>query len=114
MNCLNCGSQEIYRKNPQEKVVYCERCGYSWEVKQAKKPLLQTKVYMSRGPMRGSHYVSVWFCPMDISRYSFALNYGGGVCMFNEFSDDPYLSGSYETVEQALSAGIREVENDAR
>ncbi|WP_375452936.1 hypothetical protein [uncultured Nostoc sp.] len=51
---------------------------------------------------------------MDISRYSFALNYGGGVCMLNEFSDDPYLSGSYETVEQALSAGIREVENDAR
>ncbi len=34
--------------------------------------------------------------------------------MLNEFSDDPYLSGSYETVEQALSAGIREVENDAR
>ncbi|WP_375506472.1 hypothetical protein [uncultured Nostoc sp.] len=51
---------------------------------------------------------------MDISRYSFALTYGSGVCIFNEFSDDPYLSGSYETVEQALAAGIREVENDAR
>ena len=54
MNCLNCGSQQIYRKNPQEKVVYCDSCGYSWEVKQAKKPLLQTKVYMSRGPMKGN------------------------------------------------------------
>lgn len=68
----------------------------------------------SRGPMKGNHYVSVWFCPMDISRYSFALTYGSGVCIFNEFSNDPYLSGSYETVEQALAAGIREVENDAR
>ncbi len=83
-------------------------------MKQAKKPLLQTKVYMSRGPIKRNYYVSVWFCRMDISRYSFALTYGSGVCIFNEFSDDPYLSGSYETVEQALAAGIREVENDAR
>ncbi|BAY20105.1 hypothetical protein NIES21_59750 (plasmid) [Anabaenopsis circularis NIES-21] len=31
--------------------------------------------------------------------------------MFNEFADDPYLSGSYETPEEALKAGIAEVKN---
>jgi len=62
--------------------------------------------------MKGTHYISVWYCPTDSSRYSFALTYGAGTCMFNEFLEDPYLSGSYSTPEEALKAGTAEVGND--
>ncbi|MBU7587560.1 MAG: hypothetical protein KAF91_32845 [Nostoc sp. TH1S01] len=61
--------------------------------------------------MKGTHYVSVWYCPTDPSKYSFALIYGAGVCQFNEFSDDPYLSGIYDSPQEALEAGIAEVRN---
>ncbi len=62
--------------------------------------------------MKGTHYVSVWYCPADSSKYSFSLVYGSGVCIFNEFSEDRYLSGSYTTPQEALEAGIAEVKND--
>ncbi|MFN6559528.1 MAG: hypothetical protein RMY28_006940 [Nostoc sp. ChiSLP01] len=111
MNCPNCGSSEIYRQNPTQRQVYCDRCGYSWQVKQPQIPLLEKKIYVSQGSMKGQHYVSVWYCPIDSSKYSFSLNYGGGVCLFNEFLEDPYLSGSYSTPEKALQAGIAEGKN---
>ncbi|MCC5640822.1 hypothetical protein LC593_34360 [Nostoc sp. CHAB 5844] len=112
MNCPNCGSSEIYRKNPTERQVYCNRCNYSWEVEQPQIPFLEKVVYVSRGSLKGQHYIAVWYCPIDLSKYSFSLYYAGGVCMFNKFNDNPYLSGSYSTPEEALEAGIAEVKND--
>ncbi|BDI20472.1 hypothetical protein ANSO36C_62740 (plasmid) [Nostoc cf. commune SO-36] len=111
-NCPKCGSKEIYRKALDDLVVYCDCCHHSWEDKQPKRPILETSVYMSRGAMKGKHNVTVWHCPTDPERYSFSLTYGGGVCMFSEFSEDRYLSGSYTTPEEALEAGITEVKND--
>lgn len=59
--------------------------------------------------MKGSHDISVWHCPTDPNRYSFALGYGGGIASFKEFAEDDFLSGSFETPEAALAAGIEEV-----
>jgi hypothetical protein len=61
--------------------------------------------------MKGEHYISVWYCPVDPNRYSFSLAYGGGVASFKEFADDEYLSGSFQTPEAAMAAGIEEVKN---
>ncbi|MFN6475308.1 hypothetical protein [Nostoc sp. DedQUE07] len=52
---------------------------------------------------------SVWRCPSDPNRYSFALGYGSGIASFKEFAQDEFLSGSFETPEAALAAGIEEV-----
>lgn len=110
--CPKCGGKENYRKALDDLVVYCDRCQYSWQDKQPKKPILETSVYMSRGAMKGKHNVAVWYCPADPSRYSFSLTYGGGACNFGEFVDDPYLSGSYTTPQEALEAGIAEVKSN--
>ncbi|MHC5897310.1 hypothetical protein [Nostoc sp.] len=59
--------------------------------------------------MKGEHDISVWYCPSDPVRYSFALGYGSGAASFKEFVEDPFLSGSFETPEAALAAGIEEV-----
>jgi hypothetical protein len=55
------------------------------------------------------HLVSAWRCPVDPSRYSFSITYGGGIARFDEFPDDPYLKGCYATPQEALEAGIAEV-----
>lgn len=52
---------------------------------------------------------SVWYCPADPNRYSFALGYGSGAASFGECADDPFLSGSFQTPEAALAAGFEEV-----
>ncbi|PHJ69174.1 hypothetical protein VF14_03305 [Nostoc linckia z18] len=59
--------------------------------------------------MKGKHDISIWHCPTNSERYSFALGYGSGAASFKEFAEDPFLSGSFETPEAALAAGIEEV-----
>lgn len=59
--------------------------------------------------MKGEHDISVWHCPTNSERYSFALGYGSGAASFKEFAEDPFLSGIFETPELALAAGIEEV-----
>lgn len=109
MDCPNCGSDRTYRNNPKSLKVHCESCRHSWAANQSKKALLRDTHYLKRGPMKGSHDISVWHCPTDPSRYSFALGYGGGIALFKEFGEDEFLSGSFETPEAALAAGIEEV-----
>lgn len=60
MYCPNCECREVYRKNPTDLVIYCDRCSHSWQAKQPKIPIFRDSVYMSRGPMRGKHYVFVF------------------------------------------------------
>ncbi|MEH1842126.1 MAG: hypothetical protein V7L20_26185 [Nostoc sp.] len=59
--------------------------------------------------MKGSHDITVWHCPIDPSCYSFALGYGGGIASFKEYAEDEFLSGSFESPEAALAAGIEKV-----
>lgn len=109
MNCPNCGSDRTYRKDPRSLTVHCETCQHFWNARQSQKALLRATHYLRRGPMKGDHDISVWHCPSDPSRYSFALGYGSGAASFKEYADDPFLSGSFDTPEAALAAGIEEV-----
>ncbi|MFM8307952.1 MAG: hypothetical protein ACKN87_13110 [Microcystis aeruginosa] len=55
--------------------------------------------------------IDVYLCPIDKNKYSFAINKNGGVRAFYQFESDPYLSGCYESIEEALEAGIKEATN---
>jgi hypothetical protein len=50
----------------------------------------------------------VYICPINKNKYSFAINKNGGIAAFYEFESDPYLSGCYDSIEEALEAGIKE------
>lgn len=109
MKCPKCSSNQTYRRHPHSLEVRCDRCGHSFQAGQAQGPILEAKVYCPRGAMRGTHRVTVWYCPTDSIRYSFALSFGGGIRAFHEFPDDPDLSGCYSTPEEALQAGEKKV-----
>ena len=110
MNCPKCkaSANQLYRTSPHSLSVRCSRCKYSFQAKQPQKPYLRQVIYKKTAP-RGTHYVSVWRCPINESKYSFCITYGGGIVGFNEFSDHPYLSGCYASIESALEAGIAKV-----
>ncbi len=46
--------------------------------------------------------IDVYICPSDQNKYSFAINNGNGIAAFYEFESDPYLSGCYDSIEEAL------------
>lgn len=68
------------------------------------------KSLASARKQQGRHRIDidVYVCPIDKNKYSFAINKNGGVGAFYEFESDPYLSGSYDSIEEALEAGIKE------
>lgn len=111
MKCPKCGSPETYRKNPLDLTVWCDACGYSFKDEQPQKPILSTKTYRKFAP-RGTHKVSVWYCPADSSKYSFSVTYGGGIAHFSEFQEDPFLSGAFDSPQLAMEAGIRWVRGE--
>jgi hypothetical protein len=109
MNCPNCGSDELYRKHPQDLKVWCDRCGYCFKEQQPQQPILSKQVWKSKR-LRGSYYITVWHCRSARERYSFTYCYGSSLpVQFNDFPDSPYLRGSYGTPQEALEAGIDEV-----
>ncbi|PSF33870.1 hypothetical protein C7H19_19290 [Aphanothece hegewaldii CCALA 016] len=105
--CPKCGNPEIYRKHPHSLDIYCDRCGHLGRVSQVLKPFLESKVYRRKSP-KGTHTVQVWLCPNNKRHYSFSITYGQGMMAFNEFPEDPYLSGCFENAGEALKAGIEE------
>ena len=104
MNCPRCQSSEIYRKSLESLTIYCDHCGHQWQAEQVRKSLA------SAHRRQGRHllHINVYICPIDKNKYSFAINKNGGVGAFYEFESDPYLSGSYDSIEEALEAGIKE------
>lgn len=52
--------------------------------------------------------IDVYVCPINKNKYSFAINKNGGIGAFYEFESDPYLSGCYDSIKEALEAGIKE------
>jgi len=68
------------------------------------------KSLASARKQQGRHLldVDVYLCPSNPRKYSFAINKNGGVRHFGEYESDPYLSGSYDSIEEALQAGIKE------
>lgn len=52
--------------------------------------------------------IGIYLCPIDQNKYSFSINNGNGIMAFYEFEDDQYLSGCYESIKEALEAGIKE------
>lgn len=61
------------------------------------------------GRKRGVWEVGVYPCPADSSKYSFAYSDSGGICVFDEFKGgiNIYLSGRFDTPQQALEAGLK-------
>ena len=50
--------------------------------------------------------VNIWPCPVSPKRYSFSVaTQRGGVMLQNEFEGSSYLSGNFETLDEALKAG---------
>lgn len=113
MKCPKCGSSETYRKNPQDLTVWCDACGYRFSDEQPQRPILSTNVRKDSSPRRGVHSVKVWLCPTDKSKYSFSVSYGTGIAHMQEFPEDPFLSGAFNTAREALEAGIRWVRGEA-
>jgi hypothetical protein len=109
-NCPNCGNQEIYRKDLTSLVIHCDCCGYRWETEQVRKPLATARVRAKK--LRRTLNISVWLCPIDKNKYSFSINNGNGVMVFEDFPEDRYVSGCYDSIKQALEAGIKEAENE--
>ena len=85
-------------------IIYCDNCGHQWEADQSMKPLA------SAHRRQGRHllHIHVYLCPINKNKYSFAINKSGGVRHFGEYESDPYLSGCYDSIEEALEAGIKE------
>jgi hypothetical protein len=103
--CPNCKS-EGYRTHPHSLDIFCAQCNYQWRSRQVLKPFLKEEVYSHFSP-KGKHRVTVWLCPADLQKFSFGLSFRQGTCVFEEFAEDPYLSGCYDTPEEALEAGIK-------
>lgn len=62
------------------------------------------------GYHRGHQWlVTVWPHPSVVDCYCYAFSIGGGVALANQYPDDPYLHGAYETIGAALEAGELEV-----
>ena len=85
-------------------IIYCDNCGYQWEADQVMKSLASARRRQGRHLLD----IDVYLCPIDKNKYSFAINKSGGVCHFGEYESDPYLSGCYESIEEALETGIKE------
>jgi hypothetical protein len=85
-------------------IIYCDNCGHQWKADQVMKSLASARKYQGRHRLD----IDVYLCPIDKNKYSFAINKNGGVAAFYEFESDPYLSGCYESIEEALEAGIKE------
>jgi len=76
-----------------------------------RKALVEKWVYRKTAP-RGNYFVTAWHCPINPTKYSFGISYRGGVAAFNEFEENPYVSGCYDSPDKALQAGINNVYND--
>ncbi|MEG3440166.1 hypothetical protein V0288_23755 [Pannus brasiliensis CCIBt3594] len=110
MNCPKCGNQDVYRKRLESLTIYCDRCGHQWEGNQVRKSLANRKTWSKIERMY--MYVSVWLCPKDKSKYSFGISNGHGIVYFKEFPEDPYVSGCYNSIEEALTAGMEEAKSE--
>ena len=104
MKCPQCQSSETYRKSLESLTIYCDHCGHQWQAEQVRKSLA------SAHRRQGRHllHINVYICPINKNKYSFAINKNGGIAAFYEFESDPYLSGCYDSIEEALEAGIKE------
>ncbi|BAZ33615.1 hypothetical protein NIES4074_61290 (plasmid) [Cylindrospermum sp. NIES-4074] len=112
MKCPSCGSSETYRKAKHSLIVNCDRCRHIWEVNQVAFPIAQFRLYKSKGAMRGNHYIDVWLCPSDKSKFSFSLRYQSSFnCIFPnpDYPEDPYLKGMFDNPQLAIEAGIKQV-----
>ncbi|GCL52197.1 hypothetical protein NIES3804_37850 [Microcystis aeruginosa NIES-3804] len=106
MKCPQCESSETYRKSLESMIIYCNNCGYQWEADQVMKSLASARRQQGRHRIN----IDVYLCPIDKNKYSFAINKNGGVGAFYEFESDPYLSGCYDSIEEALEVGIKQAE----
>ena len=107
MKCPQCGQNQAYRSHPQSLTVYCSVCKHSWESNQPQRPILKQRVWCSKG-LRGWHQITVWLCPNDKLRYSYAISCGaGGVQAFYEYQEDPYRSCNFATSTEAIEAAIK-------
>jgi ribosomal protein L37AE/L43A len=104
MKCPQCQSSETYRKSLESMIIHCDNCGHQWFADQSIKPLA------SAHRRQGRHllHIHVYLCPINKNKYSFAINKSGGVRHFGEYESDPYLSGCYNSIKEALEAGIKE------
>ncbi len=105
MNCPQCQSSQIYRKNPKSLIIICDDCGHQWQADQVKKALATAQKREKCYP-RHLLNIDVYICPSDRNKYSFAINNGSGIAVFKEFESDEFLSGCYNSTEEALDAGI--------
>ncbi|MCZ8227294.1 MAG: hypothetical protein ACKPGF_18310 [Microcystis panniformis] len=105
MNCPQCQSSETYRKSLKSLTIICDNCGHQWQAEQVKKALATAQKREKRYP-RHLLNIDVYICPSDRNKYSFAINNGNGIAVFNEFESDEFLSGCYDSIEEALDAGI--------
>lgn len=97
--CPNCGSDRLYRENPTSLIIHCENCKADHKARKSLKPLHTESVKIKRTRYK----ITVWHCPVDQDLYSFAAACGG-VCLMNEFEEDPYLKGKYESINHAVYA----------
>lgn len=105
MKCPQCESSETYRKSLESLTIYCDHCGHQWQAEQVKKALATAQKREKRYP-RHLINIGVYICPSDRNKYSFALSRGSGIAAFYEFESDEFLSGCYDSIKEALEAGI--------
>lgn len=108
--CPNCNAAQTYRKNPTDLRIYCNCCGHSWTTNQTQRPLIEKSFWKSEGSLKGKHYIDIWLCPNNTTKYSFALRYGASLSVcWNEYSENPYVKGCFENPEEAIAAATEEI-----
>lgn len=104
--CLHCGSNKLYRDRPQSLIVKCE-CGAEYKTHQPLRPYKTKTFWASKSSIKGKHTIEVWLNPIDKTKYSFLWVYEKSLpYQFNEYQQNPMLSGCFENPETALQAGI--------
>lgn len=78
-------------------------------MKSTRVPVLMGKVYRES---KGVYLVKVWNCPLDPSRFSYSISYGGRVMHMGEFFGFPYDSGSFLSAQEALKAARQFILSD--
>jgi hypothetical protein len=106
--CPKCGSTELYRKDPQSWIVNCDHCQHQFK-KHPIKPIAFKEGYMAK---KKSYRVSIWQHTEVEGSYCYGVSINGGIMAGGDVpGTHGYLFGCYPSVEEALVAGLKEVQD---
>lgn len=105
--CKRCSAVIFWQKNHNgnwipynpDKTNHLENCGTD---------ILKFRIgYKNQGVLRGRFKVAAFKNPISSGYYSFSISLNDRVCRFNEISLNPDLKGCFDSIFDALEAGVR-------